>query len=162
MRYEIEFRPRALRDLQRLSPDISRRIERKLELLRQDLSGDVKKLVGHASGWRLRVGDWRVLFERERELLVVHRIVHRSEAYDWQEPCMLKLKAEIWTNSRGRRFVVLPEEDFAQISELIEDAGLARILREAKEADRGGPGIPFAEVKRLLAARRRRKTRTRT
>lgn len=82
MRYEIEFRPRALRDLQRLSPDISRRIERKLELLRQDLSGDVKKLVGHASGWRLRVGDWRVLFERERELLVVHRIVHRSEAYD--------------------------------------------------------------------------------
>lgn len=69
---------------------------------------------------------------------------------------MPKLKSEIWTNSKGKRFVVLPEDDFARISELIEDAGLSRILREAKKADKGGPGIAFAEVKRQLAARRRK------
>lgn len=71
---------------------------------------------------------------------------------------MLKLKSEIWTNSSGKRFVVLPEDDFARLSELIEDAGLSRILREAKKADSGGPGIPLDEVKRRLASRRSRKS----
>ncbi len=64
-RYEIDFRPKALRDIRRLSPEISRRIEKKLDLLRQDLSGDVKRLVDYTPGWRLRIGDWRVLFEVE-------------------------------------------------------------------------------------------------
>jgi mRNA interferase RelE/StbE len=82
MRYEIEFRPKALRDLKRLSPEISRRIEKKIGLLHQDMAGDVKRLVDYAPGWRLRVGDWRVLFEAVGAKLVVHRIVHRSEAYD--------------------------------------------------------------------------------
>jgi mRNA interferase RelE/StbE len=82
MRYTIEFRPRALRDLKRLSPDVSRRIEQKLQLLTQDMTGDVKRLVKYAPGYRLRVGDWRVLFQPEGSRLVVYRVVHRSEAYD--------------------------------------------------------------------------------
>ena len=82
MRYEIEFRPKALRDIKRLSPEVSRRIEKKLELLCQDMSGDVKRLVNYTPGWRLRVGDWRVLFEPHGALLIVHRIVHRSDAYE--------------------------------------------------------------------------------
>ena len=82
MRYEIEFRPKALRDIKRLSPEISHRIEKKLSLLCQDMSGDVKRLVHYTPGWRLRVGDWRVLFEPQGTMLIVHRIVHRSEAYD--------------------------------------------------------------------------------
>lgn len=57
MRYEIELRPRALRDLKRLSPEVSRRIERKLDVLRDDMTGDVKRLVDYSPGWRLRVGD---------------------------------------------------------------------------------------------------------
>ena len=72
---------------------------------------------------------------------------------------MLKLKSEIWTNSSGKRFVVVPEDDFARLSELIEDAGLSRILKKAKAADRGEPSIPFAQVKRQLAISRRRKSR---
>jgi mRNA interferase RelE/StbE len=82
MKYEIEFRPKALRDLKRLSPEVSLQIEKKLDLLRNNLSGDVKRLVEYTPGWRLRVGDWRVLFERSGGILVIHRIVHRSEAYD--------------------------------------------------------------------------------
>ena len=68
---------------------------------------------------------------------------------------MLKLKSEVWTNPNGRRFVVVPEDDFARLAEMLEDRGLSRILKEAKRADPGGPGIPFAEVKRQLAAQRR-------
>lgn len=67
---------------------------------------------------------------------------------------MMKLKTQVWTNPSGKRYVVLPEDDFARLAELIEDAGLARILREAKAADRGGRGIPLAEAKRQLAATR--------
>lgn len=31
--------------------------------------------------YRLRVGDWRVLFEVERDKIVIYRILHRREAY---------------------------------------------------------------------------------
>ena len=57
MRYAIEFRPAALGDLKRLSPDVSGRIVRKLQLLSNDMSGDVKRLVNFTPGYRLRVGD---------------------------------------------------------------------------------------------------------
>lgn len=82
MRYTIEFRPRALRDLKRLAPEVSRRIEQKIQLLSNDLAGDVKRLANFTPGYRLRVGDWRVLFQPAGSRLVVHRIVHRSEAYE--------------------------------------------------------------------------------
>jgi mRNA interferase RelE/StbE len=82
MRYDIQFKPAAIRDLQRLSPEVSRRIERKIEALRNDLAGDVKRLVDYTPGWRLRVGDWRVLFELAGAVVTVYRIVHRSEAYE--------------------------------------------------------------------------------
>ena len=75
---------------------------------------------------------------------------------------MVKFKSEIWTNSKGKKFVVLPEDDFARISELIEDMGLSHILREAKKSDTREPNIPFDEVKRQLAAHRRGKTQRRS
>lgn len=82
MRYTIEFRPKALRDIKRLSPDVSRRVVQKLQLLTNDMTGDVKRLVNYTPGYRLRVGDWRVLFQPEGSRLVVYRIVHRSKGYD--------------------------------------------------------------------------------
>jgi hypothetical protein len=68
---------------------------------------------------------------------------------------MSKLRSQLWTNEKGKRFVVLPEEDFLRLSELAEDRGLSRILREAVESDTDEPSIPFAQVKRQLAPPRR-------
>jgi mRNA interferase RelE/StbE len=82
MRYSIEFRPKALRDLKRLSPEVSRRIELKIQSLSNNMLGDVKRLVNFTPGYRLRVGDWRILFQPQGQQLVVYRIVHRSEAYE--------------------------------------------------------------------------------
>jgi mRNA interferase RelE/StbE len=46
------------------------------------LSGDVKRLTNFTPEYRLRVGQYRVLFEVENENeVVVYRIVHRREAY---------------------------------------------------------------------------------
>jgi mRNA interferase RelE/StbE len=81
MRYDLDIRPSAQRDFRRLSPDVARRIAHKLELLRTDLGGDVKRLVSYSVGYRLRVGDWRVLFDVEGPAIIVRAVRHRSEAY---------------------------------------------------------------------------------
>ena len=81
MLYEIRFKPRAIRDLAALSLQARTRIVGKIEGMRQDLRGDVRKLTGLTSEYRLRVGDDRVLFEIEGNEIVVSRIRHRREAY---------------------------------------------------------------------------------
>jgi mRNA-degrading endonuclease RelE of RelBE toxin-antitoxin system len=45
MKYHLEFKVEAERDLARLSADVAARIVRKIERLRNDLAGDVKRLV---------------------------------------------------------------------------------------------------------------------
>lgn len=82
MFYDIQFKPAAIRDLSRLSPPVARRIMTKIEAMRNDLAGDVKRLTQFTPGWRLRVGDWRVLFDVAGSVIVIWRVVHRSQAYD--------------------------------------------------------------------------------
>jgi len=52
-----------------------------LKLLEDDIQGDVKKLTNFTPEYRMRVGDWRILFEVEGEKIIVYRIRHRKEAY---------------------------------------------------------------------------------
>jgi mRNA interferase RelE/StbE len=82
VRYEIDFLPEAKHDLKRLSPEIARRIMRKITAMQDGLAGNVKRLVHYTPGFRLRVGDWRVLFEVAGSMIIIHRIAHRSEAYE--------------------------------------------------------------------------------
>jgi len=81
MTYEIEFKPRAIKDLESLPKDIQRRILAKIESLANDLAGDVKRLTNFTPEFRLRVGDYRVLFEVEANKIVIYRVVHRKDAY---------------------------------------------------------------------------------
>ncbi len=74
---------------------------------------------------------------------------------------MTKLKTQLWTNPAGKRFIVLPEEDFIRMSELIEDRGLSRILKEAIASDTNEASIPLEEVKRQLALQRKSPARKR-
>ncbi len=82
MTYEVVFMPKAQRDLDSFSPEVSRRILLKVYAMRVDLAGDVKRLTNMTPGFRLRVGDYRVLFEIEGSRIVVYRVRHRKEAYD--------------------------------------------------------------------------------
>ena len=81
MTYEIDFKPRALKDLQALPKSAQRRILAKIEILKNDLTGDVKRLTNFTLEYRLRVGDYRVLFEVEERKVVVYRVMHRKDAY---------------------------------------------------------------------------------
>ncbi len=81
MRYDLEFRPSALRDLRKLSPRVADRVLAKIGSLRDDLKGDVKRLHRTEPAYRLRVADYRVLFDLDGSKIVVRRVRHRREAY---------------------------------------------------------------------------------
>jgi len=80
-RYIITFKPKALKDGKRIPEDHLKRIFEAIENLSDGLKGDVKHLTNYSPEYRLRVGDYRVLFEIEDEKIIIYRIRHRKEAY---------------------------------------------------------------------------------
>jgi mRNA interferase RelE/StbE len=81
MDYIVDIRPQAVRDLAGLDRQVASRILRKIERLSRNLSGDVKRLTNHEVGFRLRVGDYRVLFDVMGTKAIIQYVRHRREAY---------------------------------------------------------------------------------
>lgn len=75
------FKPRAVKDLAALDHQTARRVVEKIRGLENNLTGDVKRLTNFTPEYRLRVGDYRVLFETEGDRVIIYRIKHRSRAY---------------------------------------------------------------------------------
>lgn len=70
----------------RLPTKVRERIRASLRDFADTERGDVKRLKGTRGRedlYRLRVGDYRVVFARSRTEIRVTRILHRSEGYDW-------------------------------------------------------------------------------
>lgn len=82
MKYRVELKPRAIKDCKNIDRKIAKIIFSKIESLSNNLSGDVKKLANFTPEYRLRVGDYRVLFETEGDKIIIYRIRHRKEAYN--------------------------------------------------------------------------------
>lgn len=85
MSYRVEFTSAAARQVKKL-PRPAR--DRVLEAI-EDLGDDPRphgatKLVGERTAWRIRIGDYRVLYDVfDSELTVsVVRAAHRREVYD--------------------------------------------------------------------------------
>ena len=74
----------AERDLRRLDASNERRIHAAVGRFAESGQGNVKRLVGRDAEWRLRVGDWRVIFtiDHRARTVQVLRVRHRSAAYD--------------------------------------------------------------------------------
>ncbi len=49
--------------------------------MENDLAGNVKHLTDFEPQYRLRVGNYRVLFNIENDYIIIYRIKHRREAY---------------------------------------------------------------------------------
>lgn len=82
--YTLIYSPSALKQLEKLEHNIKERIIIALERLRiRPESCDIKKLVG-MQGYRFRVGDYRVIFDMEKDKLIilVLQIGHRKNIYD--------------------------------------------------------------------------------
>ena len=81
MRYRLVISEEALAQLRALPKEQRQRIGQKLDALQVGLQGDVKKLAGQAGKYRLRVGPLRVLFTLENDLIFVHLVKDRKDAY---------------------------------------------------------------------------------
>ncbi len=81
MRYKTVFKPRAIKDCKKIPKDHLKHIFEKIELMQDNLQGDVKKLTNFTPEYRLRVGAFRILFEIENNTIVIYRIVHQKESY---------------------------------------------------------------------------------
>ena len=81
MKYQIEIRKRAEKDLSAIPKSDAQKIANAIFALEEGLVGDIKKLTNFSPEYRLRVGDWRILFEVSKGKITIYRILNRREAY---------------------------------------------------------------------------------
>ena len=82
--YKIEWKQAAIRDLKKLDRQHIPRIVEAVESLKENpYQHGIKKLVGSEHTFRLRVGDFRVVFDICESVLIVNivRVRHRRDVY---------------------------------------------------------------------------------
>jgi mRNA interferase RelE/StbE len=83
-KYQVAFASSAEKELKELPRQLIARLVRRLENLSSDpRPPGCKKLSGGEAEWRIRVGDYRVVYTIDdgKQLVEVTRIRHRSEVY---------------------------------------------------------------------------------
>lgn len=81
--HRILLTKKAEKELGALPPPIAKRMVSALDELAAfgAKSANTKKLQTPFPGYRKRVGDYRILFEVNEEIIIIYRITKRSEAY---------------------------------------------------------------------------------
>ena len=84
MSYQVEIAPAAQRDFKRLPPEVIRKVDAAiLELEQNPRPHGCTKLEGSEDEYRLRVGDYRILYvidDKARRVTIAH-VRHRRDAY---------------------------------------------------------------------------------
>ena len=82
--YSLVIERAAEKDMQRLPEDVHDRVsEAILQLKSNPRPHGSKKLTGMAGSWRIRVGDYRVLYDIADAVRIVrvYRVRHRKDVY---------------------------------------------------------------------------------
>ena len=83
--YQVTIKPSAGKELEGLPATVATRVGNKIKALAvTPRPPGVKKLEGEPVRWRIRAGDWRVIYsidDKNRVVDVIY-IRHRSKAYD--------------------------------------------------------------------------------
>ena len=87
MPFRVEFKKSAEKEFARLPKEAIRRFADAIDQLSADATHarpgvDIKRLHGTRSTWRLRVGDYRGIYEVIDDRVVFTRFAHRSKVYD--------------------------------------------------------------------------------
>ena len=85
MSYRIEVAPSAVRQLRQLDRVAQRRVQGAIELVASEpRPNGAKKLIGGAGEWRVRTGDYRIVYELHDHVLLVLVVAvgHRSYIYE--------------------------------------------------------------------------------
>jgi mRNA interferase RelE/StbE len=82
--YNIIFKPSVEKDLHSLPKSVIARVMKQIETLRKNpFPRQSVKLVGAEQLYRIRVGDYRVVYavDKEAQEILIHYIRHRREVY---------------------------------------------------------------------------------
>ena len=82
--YEIIFARTARKELELLDNNFIRRILRKIEsLVTNPRPAGCEKLKGHENLWRVRVGDYRIVYSifDDKKIIDISIVRHRKDAY---------------------------------------------------------------------------------
>jgi mRNA interferase RelE/StbE len=83
--FDVRLAPAAERQLRKLDPPGRRRVQAAIDLLAVDPRPPAaRQLVGGAGEWRVRTGDFRIIYEiQDQHLLVlVVKVGHRRDVYE--------------------------------------------------------------------------------
>ena len=81
MHYRLIVNREPKRKLHLLPKSARKEIGYRLYLLQEDLAGDVKKLRGSKNVYRMRAGDYRVIFQLEGDIITVYDVGNRKDIY---------------------------------------------------------------------------------
>lgn len=84
MTYRIEVARAAARQLRKLDPQARRRVQAAVELLAEEpRPAGARKLVGGAGEWRVRTGEYRIVYEIHDQVLLIlaPAVGHRRDIY---------------------------------------------------------------------------------
>lgn len=81
-KYSIQLTELALENLESISKRQATQILNKIARLEHDLHGDIKRLQNADYGYRLRMGDYRVLFDVHGDQILIQRIGNRRDIYE--------------------------------------------------------------------------------
>ena len=78
----INIRKSAIKDLKKINENDRRKIHSKILVLSgfPNIS-NVKKLTNFEPAYRLRVGDYRILFDVSEDSVEIGRVLHRKDSY---------------------------------------------------------------------------------
>ncbi len=79
---KINIRKSAIKDLKKISSKEKEKIHLKIaELIKFPNISNIKKLTNFEPAYRLRVGDYRILFDVLENTIEIGRILHRKDSY---------------------------------------------------------------------------------
>jgi mRNA interferase RelE/StbE len=81
-RYKIEFASSALEDLRSIPKREAAQILRKIQRLENGLHGNIKRLQNADTGFRLRMGDYRILFDVIGDRILIQKVGNRKDVYE--------------------------------------------------------------------------------
>jgi mRNA interferase RelE/StbE len=83
--YKLKFNDKSLKEFEKLDNSVQKKIVEKLNLLKNGIEGNnnIKKLQGNNSLYRLRVSDYRIIFDKQENVLIITivKVGHRREVY---------------------------------------------------------------------------------
>ena len=79
---KIEIRKSAIKDLRKIDPEVRNRLHGTIHSLSNfpDIS-NIKKLTNFEPAYRMWVGNYRILFDVDEDVIYIGRVLHRKDSY---------------------------------------------------------------------------------